>query len=88
MVFKGKLGDREQVSSYKASLVAKLFFRKKEKDCFENFAPVVLFDSLLLQIGKLATRELVFHHADILTAFLNGEFKMDLFSLRLMLCPS
>lgn len=79
MVFKRKDNGNGQVCPYKAQLVGKRFFQREEIDHLKTFGLVFPFESLLLLVGKFVYKERHVHHEDILTAFLKGDYDVDLF---------
>lgn len=72
MVFKCKVDDQENVSRFKARLVAKDYFQEEEAELYETFAPVVTFEVWVLLVGKILSEERHVPHADTSTAFFNG----------------
>lgn len=69
-VFRRKLDDKSNLCRLKARLVAKFFFQKEGINYLETFAPVFLFEVLLLLAEKFVSEAWHVHHADITTAYL------------------
>lgn len=64
---------------YKARLVAKGFSQKYLVDYNETFAPVARISSFRFIIAFANQFNLLIHHMDVKTAFLNGELKEEIY---------
>ena len=78
-VFKKKLNENSEVTSYKARLVVKGFNQKHGEDYDSTFSPVVSFDSVRILLAHSAENNCKIHHVDVSTAFLNGDLDEPVF---------
>lgn len=78
-VFTLKNDEFGNPSKYKARLVARGFSQEYLKDYDETFAPVARISSLRFIIAFSNQYNLLLHHMDVKTAFLNGELKEEIF---------
>lgn len=62
--------DKTNVRLFKARLVAKDFFQREGMDYLETFASAIIFEVLIVLVGKLALDGRHVQHVDISTAFL------------------
>ena len=83
-VYKTKKSANGVVERHKARLVAQGFSQKYGQDYDEIFSPVVRFESLRewLYIALAVQNGLKLHQMDVTTAFLNGEFKEEVYMKR------
>ena len=77
-VFKEKIGSDGNVT-YRARLVAKGFSQRPGIDFDETFSPVVKHSTLRLLFALSVKLGLSIHHLDVVTAFLNGKLKENVF---------
>ena len=78
-VYKVKPGTTGNPTQYKARLVARGFEQKDGIDFLETFAPVVRWETIPLLIAIAVHLNLPLHQLDVLTAFLNGLLKEDVY---------
>jgi transposase InsO family protein len=78
-VFKRKLNEFGEVSRYKARLVALGYRQIEGIDYDQTFSPVVRIASLRLLIALAAHHGLSLHQFDVVTAFLNGDLKENVY---------
>lgn len=78
-VFKLKKNTDGEIVRYKARLVVKGFSQKKGIDYEETFAPVVRYTSIRYLIALSVQFDLTIHQMDVVTAFLNGDLKEDIY---------
>ncbi|CAK9800989.1 Copia protein [Anthophora plagiata] len=78
-IFTIKNNEHGNPSKYKARLVARDFSQKYLTDYNETFAPVVRIASFRFIIAFANQFNLLIHHMDVKTAFLNGELKEDIY---------
>jgi hypothetical protein len=78
-VFKRKLNADGKIERYKARLVAQGFSQKFGIDYDETFCPVVRHESVRAVIALAVQHGLKLHQMDIITAFLNGELKEEVY---------
>ena len=76
-IFKRKLKPDGSIKNYKAHLVAKGFKQKNGGDYFDTF--VTRISSIRVLIALALIHNLVIHHMDIKTAFLNGELGKEIY---------
>ena len=74
-VFKKKIGSDQNLSSYKARLVAQGFSQKHGVNYDETFAPVVWFESVRTLLSLASNYNLKLHQMDVSAAFLNGCYR-------------
>ena len=78
-VFKIKRDNNNQPERFKARLVAKGYDQEIGIDYYETFAPVIKQQSLRLLLAIAINENLIIHHVDISTAFLNGLLDEDVY---------
>ena len=78
-VFHLKHDAEGKIVWHKARLVAKGFSQILGIDFFKTFAPVMCLDTLQLLLAIAATYGLVAHIVDVVGAYLNGEFKEQIY---------
>ena len=78
-IFKRKLKPYRSIEKYMARLVAKSFKQKKGIDYFDTFAPATRISSIRVLIALTSVHNLVIHHMDVKTAFLNGELEEKIY---------
>ena len=78
-VYKVKPVTTGNPTRYKARLVARGFEQKDNIDFLEIFAPVVRWETIPLLIAIAVHLNLPLHQLDVLTAFLNGLLKEDVY---------
>ena len=76
-IFKRKLKPDGSIENYKAHLVTKGFKQKNGGDYFDTF--VTRISSIRVLISLALIHNLVIHHMDIKTAFLNGELGKEIY---------
>ena len=81
-VFKVKPGLRSDETRYKARLVARGFEQIDGVDFVETFAPVVRWKTIRTLIAIVVHLNWPIHQLDVLTAFLNGILKEDVYMLQ------
>ncbi|GJZ61128.1 zinc finger, CCHC-type containing protein [Tanacetum coccineum] len=72
-IFKRKLKVDETIEKFKARLVIQGFKQKSGIDYFETYAPVARISTIRLLIAMKSIYNLVSHHMDVKTTFLNGD---------------
>lgn len=80
-VFKTKPGTGNQ-PRYKARLVARGFQQTSGVDFLETFAPVVRWETIRLLLAIAVHLNWPIHQLDVLTAFLNGILKEDVYMVQ------
>ncbi|CAK9796153.1 Copia protein [Anthophora plagiata] len=78
-IFTIKNNEHGNPSKYKARLVARGFSQKYLTDYNETFAPIVRIASFRFIIAFANQFNLLIHHMDVKTAFLNGELKEEIY---------
>ncbi|CAK9796582.1 Copia protein [Anthophora quadrimaculata] len=78
-IFTIKNNEHGNPSKYKARLVARGFSQEYLTDYNETFAPVVRIASFRFIIAFANQFNLLIHHMDVKTAFLNGELKEEIY---------
>ena len=78
-VYKLKPGTPVTPTRYKARLVARGFEQKDGVDFLETFAPVVRWETIRILIAIAVHLQWPIHQLDVLTAFLNGLLKEDVY---------
>jgi hypothetical protein len=78
-VFKVKRLPNGQIDKYKARLVARGFTQQHGIDYYETFAPVVRMESLRILLAIAASEDLEIHQMDVITAYLAGELKEEVY---------
>ena len=78
-VFTKKRGADGRVERYKARLVAQGFTQVEGIDYEETFAPVVKWPSIRILLALAADLDLEVDHMDVVTAFLNGVLKEEVY---------
>ena len=70
-LFKRKTKPDGSIDKFKARLVIQGFRQKEGVDFFDTYAPVARISTIRLLIALAAIHNLVIHHMDVKTAFLN-----------------
>jgi hypothetical protein len=78
-VFRIKLNERNEPERFKARLVVKGYNQEYGIDYNETFAPVIKQQALKLFLAIAVNEGLEVHHADISTAFLNGDLEEEVY---------
>lgn len=78
-VYKLKPGTSTHPPRYKARLVARGFEQKDGVDFLETFAPVVRWETIRILVAIAVHLGWPLHQLDVLTAFLNGILKEDVY---------
>lgn len=78
-VYKTKVNATDESIRYKARLVAKGYAQKRGLDYEETYAPVVRYTSIRLLFALAAKMDLDIEHLDVVTAFLHGELKEEIY---------
>lgn len=78
-IFNIKRNPDGSVDKYKARLVAKGYLQKYKVDYFETYSPVVRMSSIRLLISLAVKFNLLVHHMDVTTAYLNGILHNDVY---------
>lgn len=69
MVFKRRFDENGHIVRYKARIVSMGYFQKNGVYYDKTFAPVVMFNVLLLLLGRFVAINWHVHHADISPTF-------------------
>nr|GEZ20725.1 zinc finger, CCHC-type [Tanacetum cinerariifolium] len=72
-IFKRKLKVDGTIEKFKARLVIQGFRHKSRIDYFDTYALVAHISSIRLPIAMASIHNLIIHHMDVKTTFLNGE---------------
>lgn len=78
-VSKIKTSTDGEITRYKARFVARGFSQKYGEDYDEVFAPVVLHTTARILLSVAAQRNMLVHHLDVGTAFLNGKLNETIY---------
>ena len=78
-VFKEKIGADGSIEHYKARLVAQGYSQQRGLDYDETFSPVVRTESVCALIALAAKNNMILHHLDVTTAFLNGTLDEEIY---------
>ena len=81
-VYKIKPGLDGKLSKYKARLVARGFEQTEGVDFLDTFAPVVRWETIRALIAIAVHLNWPIHQLDVLTAFLNGILKEDVYMIQ------
>ena len=81
-VFKLKPGINGETTRFKARLVARGFEQTDGVDFVETFAPVVRWETIRILVAIAVHLNWPIHQLDVLTAFLNGILKEDVYMLQ------
>lgn len=81
-VFKVKPGIDSNQTRFKARLVARGFEQTDGVDFLDAFAPVVRWETIRILIAIAVHLNWTIHQLDVLTAFLNGILKEDVYMLQ------
>ncbi|KAI3638829.1 hypothetical protein MIR68_003327 [Amoeboaphelidium protococcarum] len=78
-VFKIKIKSDGTIERYKARLVIKGFKQVYGLDFFDTFAPTPKNSTVRLVLSVAAHMDMELHHADVSTAFLNGDLEEEIY---------
>ena len=78
-VFRVKHDGHGTVERFKGRLVAQGYSQKYGIDYEETFAPVARFSSIRTLLAYAAEQSLLVHQMDVVTAFLNGDLKEEIY---------
>nr|GEV25449.1 zinc finger, CCHC-type [Tanacetum cinerariifolium] len=78
-IFKRKLKVDGTIKKFKARLVIKGFRQKSWIDYFDTYAPVARISAIRLLIAMASIHNMIIHHMDVKTPFLNGELEEDVY---------
>jgi hypothetical protein len=67
------------IDKYKAILVAKGYTQKESKDFFDTYSPIARLTMIHVQLSLAASNDLLTHHMDIKTTFLDGELEEKIY---------
>ena len=81
-VYKTKASNNKDSLHFKARLVARGFKQTDGVDFLETFALVVRWETIQTLIALAIHLNWPIHHLDVLTAFLNGILKEDVYMLQ------
>ncbi|GKA15654.1 zinc finger, CCHC-type containing protein [Tanacetum coccineum] len=76
-IFKIKLKVDGNIKKFKARLVIQGFRQKSRIDYFDTYDPVARISTIRLLIALASIYNLIIHHMDVKTAFLNGELDKE-----------
>ena len=77
-VYRTKRSANGTIKRHKACLVAQGYSQQHGQD-YDETSPVVRFESLRMVIVLAVQKDLKLHQMDVITAFLNGELKEELY---------
>ncbi|GKC43028.1 zinc finger, CCHC-type containing protein [Tanacetum coccineum] len=78
-IFKIKLKVDGTIEKFKARLVIQGFKQKSGIDYFDTYAPVARISIIRLLIAMTSIHNLVIHHMNVKTTFLNGELEEEVY---------
>ncbi|GJW65311.1 retrovirus-related pol polyprotein from transposon TNT 1-94 [Tanacetum coccineum] len=78
-IYKVKTNEFGRVLKNKARLVAQGFRQEEGIDFEESFAPVARIEAICIFVANAANKNMTIFQMDIKTAFLNGEFKEEVY---------
>ncbi|GJU61317.1 retrovirus-related pol polyprotein from transposon TNT 1-94 [Tanacetum coccineum] len=78
-IYKVKIDESGRVLKNKARLVAQGFRQKKGIDFEESFSPVAIIEAIRIFVANDAHKNMTIYQMDVKTAFLNGEFKEEVY---------
>lgn len=78
-VFVTKRDPSGNIVKHKARLVAQGFSQKFRIDYNETYSPVVRFTAIRMLFAVAAVRKMLVNHIDIVSAYLNGELKEEVY---------
>ena len=78
-VFRVKHDGNGKVNCFKGRLVAQGFSQRHGVDYEEIFSPVVHLSSIRTLLAFAAKKKLHVHQMDVVSAFLNGELKEEIY---------
>lgn len=78
-VLKLKKNDDNTINKHNARLVAKGYVQESGINVDEVFAPVARIETILLLIALAASHGWKIHYLDVMTAFLHGELREDVY---------
>ncbi|GJY58707.1 zinc finger, CCHC-type containing protein [Tanacetum coccineum] len=78
-IFKRKLKVDGTIEKFKARLVIQGFRQKSGIDYFDIYAPAACISTIRLLIAMESIHNLIIHHMDVKTAFLNGELEEEVY---------
>jgi hypothetical protein len=78
-IFRTKKGPDGTIVKFKIRLVAKRFQQTQEIDYLEIFAPIVRWSTIRFILSLAARRQWKLRHMDVVTAFLSGLIKEDIY---------
>ena len=68
-----------KVERFKGRLVPKGYSQKYGIDYDETFSPVVRFSSIRALLAYAVQNDMIIHHMDVVTAFLNGKLDEEIY---------
>ncbi len=78
-IFRVKYDGEGEVKKFKGRLVAQGYSQKYGVDYDEVFSPVARFSSICTLLAFAVKRGMMVHQMDVVTAFLNGDLKEDIY---------
>nr|GEV87349.1 zinc finger, CCHC-type [Tanacetum cinerariifolium] len=78
-IFKRKLKVDGTVEKFKAKLVIQGFKQKSGIDYFDTYALMARISTIRLMIAMTSMHNLIIHHMDVKTAFLNGDLEEEVY---------